>query len=430
MNGNVAASLFPANRSVPWQAWGPGSVPSQIMFGIASLRDPLHGEALMKTRLMSVWLCLAALNLFAEPFSDLSFDAASKKAGQLGKIVLVDFYTTWCGPCKMLDKITWTDAGVIKLLNQKTVALRIDAEIETNLAKHYKITAYPSVLLIKPDGTELDRLVGYRDARTFMTDFNAALSGKDAVARAAEELMAAGTNNPMARMKYADALAQKGRDAEALAEDLWCFDHGLQASPSFAGVRLSFLLSDIKNLGVRYPAAEKALEARRDERQAKVLAGTADEQTTVDLVGLNDALGQKEKNLVLFDLIPATNALHSSFAALIMDQLLEARRYADVLGGQDARANFGKQVARVNQMLTSLPKDNPRREQMEDSLRRFTVVRGTHLFEALAGLKRNEEARNLAQDILKFDSSAATHTTLAKAADRAGNADLAQYVKN
>src|ERR1039458_9334935 len=97
---------------------------------------------LVKTPLVSAWLCLAALNMFAKPFSDLSFDAASQKAARTGKIVLVDFYTTWCAPCRLLDKRTWTDAEVIKLLEQKTVALRIDAEKETDLAKRYKIEAY------------------------------------------------------------------------------------------------------------------------------------------------------------------------------------------------------------------------------------------------------------------------------------------------
>src|SRR5271157_5805856 len=152
----------------------------------------------MKTSLAAAFLFLVALNIFAEPFSDLTFDAASKKAGQTGKIVLVDFYTTWCAPCKLLEKNTLTDAEVIKVLEQKTVALRLDAEKETNLAKLYKIDTYPSVLLVKPDGTELDRLVGYRDAKTFLADFNASLSGRDSLTRAKEELTAAGTNDPMA----------------------------------------------------------------------------------------------------------------------------------------------------------------------------------------------------------------------------------------
>src|SRR5258708_1224581 len=123
---------------------------------------------------LAVGLALYATTLFAEPFSDLSFDAASKKAAQSGKIVFVDFYTTWCGPCRLLDKRTWTDAAVIQALEQKTVALRLDAEKETELAARYRIEAYPTVVLIKPDGTELDRLVGYRDPKTFLVDFTAA----------------------------------------------------------------------------------------------------------------------------------------------------------------------------------------------------------------------------------------------------------------
>ena len=138
----------------------------------------LSNKASIGAFLLAVWLGAAGSSLAAAPFSDLSFEAASKLAGQTGKIVLVDFYTTWCGPCKLLDKTTWTDAAVIQLLEQKTVALRIDAEKEAALAQHYKILAYPSVLLIKPDGTEIDRLVGYREPKAFIDDFNAALGGR------------------------------------------------------------------------------------------------------------------------------------------------------------------------------------------------------------------------------------------------------------
>jgi thiol-disulfide isomerase/thioredoxin len=405
-------------------------VPPLARFSIDYFRERLQGVFPMKTRLLFAWLCLAALNLFAGQFSNLSFDAASKMAGQTGKIVLVDFYTTWCGPCKMLDKTTWTDAGVIQLLQEKTVALRLDAEIETNLAAHYKIQAYPSVLLLKPDGTELDRLVGYRDARTFIADFNAALSGKNSIARAKEALAAAGTNDPMARMQYAMSLAQRGMEAEALEEYLWCFDHGQEASPAFVGVRLSFLLNDIKQLGAHYPAAVKALESRRDERQARVLAGAADRQTIMDLVRLNNALDQNEKNLAVLDGLPAASPLRETVASLIMDQLLEAKRYADVLAGQDAKAAFVKLADRFNETLAAMPKDNPMRGRMEENLRTYTVAMGAHPFEALAGLKRNDEARELAKEILKFDASPATRTALAKAANRAGNAELARYVKS
>ena len=92
-------------------------------------------QILKKSSFMAALFCAVTSSLFAAPFSNLSFEAASKQAAQTGKIVLVDFYTTWCGPCKLLDKTTWTDAVVIQLLEQKTVALRIDAEKEACTTK-------------------------------------------------------------------------------------------------------------------------------------------------------------------------------------------------------------------------------------------------------------------------------------------------------
>ena len=383
----------------------------------------------MKMTFLAAWFCAVTSSLVAAPFSDLSFEAASKLAAQKGKIVLVDFYTTWCGPCKMLDKTTWTDPAVIQLLEQKTVALRIDVDKEVALSKRYKIEAYPSVLLIKPDGTEIDRLVGYREPTAFMADFNAALAGKDSISRARDLLMDAGTNDPSARMQFGVALAQKGRDADALAEYLWCFDHGVEASPAFSGVRLSFLLMYIKNLSAHYPPAGKALEDLRDERQAKMAAGATDLQTVQDLVSLNGVLDQKEKNFAVFDRLPAGNHGRDIILALFADQFLEAKRYADVLQGTDGKPAFKKAVDQFDQVLVSLGKDNPMRDRMEETMRKMTVNTGAHGFEALAGLKRNQEGKDLAGQILKFDSSQATRTLLAEAGQRAGNDELAQFVK-
>jgi thiol-disulfide isomerase/thioredoxin len=383
----------------------------------------------MKTLFAAACFCVMASSMFGAPFSELDFKAATKEAAKTGKIVLVDFYTTWCGPCKLLDKNTWTDAAVIQLLEQKTVALRIDAEKEVALSKRYKIAAYPSVLLIKPDGTEIDRLVGYRDPKVFLADFNDSLAGKDAVGRAREKLAAAGNNDPSARMQVGVALAQKGKDAEALEEYLWCFDHGLEAGPAFTGVRVSFLLSYIKQLADHYPPAGKALEARRDAAQAKVTAGATDYQTVQDLVTLNNALGQKEKNFTVFDQLPAGNKGKDVILRLYADQFLQAKRYSDVLEGTDGISPFKKSVDRFDQMLNPIGKDNPMRERMEETMRQLTVNAGAQYFEALAGLKRNEEGRELARQILKFDSSPATRTVLVEAAVRAGDADLAKSIK-
>jgi thioredoxin-related protein len=387
------------------------------------------GQALfwlgMRIPLICTWLLVAAVSLFADPFSNLSFDAASKRAAQTGKIVLVDFYTTWCGPCRLLDKRTWTDADVTKMLEQKTVALRIDAEKQTDLAARYHIDAYPSVLLIQPNGIELGRLVGYRDPKTFLADFNAALKGIFPPVHAT----AVGTNDPMVRMERGHMFAQRGKDAEALQEYLWCFDHGDEVRSSFDLVRTSTLLGYIKDLGVRYPAARKAIENERDERQTKLLSGPADQHTVYEIMQLNSALDQKEKDLAVFDQLPSGSVIREYVLPLLADQLLAAKRYADILGGGDGKSAFAKQVDLFHDMVDMLNPDNSSSSMYEKSYRNSTVTSGARYFEALAGLKRNREAKELAQRILKFDSSSATRTILAEAAERADNTELAQYVK-
>ena len=207
------------------------------------------------------------------PFSDLKFDQALAAAKKDGKVVMIDFFTTWCVPCKQLDKTTWPDPEVQKWVGEKTVALKMDAEKEVELAKKYNITGYPTILFLKPDGQELGRITAYRKPAEFLSEANDTLAGKDSVARAKEKL-AGHENDPSMRQQHAQALAETGKYEEALAEYLWCFDHGNEATNgAYTGVRLSFLLGAIARLGKQYPPAIQALEARRDKAEAALLSG-------------------------------------------------------------------------------------------------------------------------------------------------------------
>jgi len=105
-----------------------------------------------------------------EAFSALSFAEAQTLARETDRLVFVDFYTTWCGPCKRLDSTTWRDAAVTEWLAENTVALKIDAEKETELAGRYRLQGYPTLLFLDPDGSEVKRLMGYHDADAFLAE--------------------------------------------------------------------------------------------------------------------------------------------------------------------------------------------------------------------------------------------------------------------
>jgi len=355
------------------------------------------------------------------PFRDLSLDRARQTAADAGKrFVLVDFYTVWCGPCKKLDETTWKDQAVRDWLSKEAVCLKVDAEKDEPLAAKYRINVYPTLLLLRPDGAEIDRLVGYRDAKTFLADAREALAGNDSLSRARKKLEGANANDPSLRMSYGDALAQKGRADEALSEYLWCFDHGLEHGMGFAGVRLSFLLSKIVQLGRTHPAAHEELRKRRDAAAKAIETRKAIFGTAMEFTALNSNLGEPEQTLVLFDRIKADKSQPSMIRRYLLDQaldqLLKAKRYKEAVAESDAKARVRERIARHEQTKEHFPNDANLRTYMK----RQVSVEGAKYYEALLGSGDRTGAADVAAMLVAFDPSDA-YSQLIAAAKRTGD---------
>jgi thiol-disulfide isomerase/thioredoxin len=359
-------------------------------------------------------------------FRDLSLDRARQAATDGGKrFILIDFYTVWCGPCKKLDETTWKDQDVRDWLAKESVCLKVDAEKDVPLADKYRINVYPTVLLLRPDGTEIDRLVGYRDARTFLADAREALAGNDSLTRARKKLEGGNATDPMLRMSYGDALAQKGRAEDALSEYLWCFDHGLEHGPAFMGVRLSFLLGRIVQLGQTHPAALDELRKRRDAAGKAIEAAKADFNTAMGFTAINTNLGEPEQTLALFDRIKADKSQHVMVRRYILDQaidqLLKAKRYKEVVADSDARAKVRERIAQYDHAKRFFPNDPSLRTYM----RRQVSVDGVKYYEALLGSGDQAGAAEAAAMLVAFDPVDA-YSELIAAARRAGDTRAAE----
>ena len=104
-----------------------------------------------------------------------SLPAALQEAKRTGKPIMIDFYATWCGPCKMLDQHVYTNAAVIKE-SRNWIVVKIDAEKQAALAQQYNVTGYPTLMYLKPNGSVLKRQSGLSVPTQHQTSMSKALS--------------------------------------------------------------------------------------------------------------------------------------------------------------------------------------------------------------------------------------------------------------
>ena len=394
-------------------------------------------------------------------FHDLGFDEALELAAAEAKVVFVDFFTTWCAPCKEMDETTFKDPEVAAWLAKNTVALKIDAEAnETNqaLAQRYGVRSFPNYVFISPNGDLMDRLTGKRPPGQFIEDSESSLSGENTIARAQAALAEGDPEDPGLRSNLADAYAELGQDQDALREYLWCFDVGMVNEESYGGVRLSFLLSDIERLGRRYAPARAALVERRQHAEQRIVDGSAEYDDIAVYSSINETLDEQDATLVLYDLVKDEGSLPDltlrAFAREVFDLLVDAKRYERIVAEYDvpARVNWEFESFRTSMEFYREPDAtfNQVEEHLSESARKELAdfladsndrerMRQTHKdmlrddvashYQVLLGAGLLEDAAEIAQRLIEELDDAETHNALAWAGYLTGSpveANLAQ----
>jgi thioredoxin 1 len=97
-------------------------------------------------------------------FTEESWAAILKKAKKENKIIFFDAYTTWCGPCKLLQKNVFTRDDVAKVFNANFINVKFDMESGEGpaLAEKYPIEGYPTLFFIDGNGKMVKSLLGYQ----------------------------------------------------------------------------------------------------------------------------------------------------------------------------------------------------------------------------------------------------------------------------
>ncbi len=119
----------------------------------------------MKSISLYILALFSALSLQAQQLNVIEQNYAQAKAlaETQGKLLFVDFYTTWCKPCKELDRWVFQNDSAANLLAENFILLRYDAEQDTtfHLSKKHHVFSYPSAVVLTSDGYHVDRKYGF-----------------------------------------------------------------------------------------------------------------------------------------------------------------------------------------------------------------------------------------------------------------------------
>ncbi|WP_203295522.1 thioredoxin family protein [Luteirhabdus pelagi] len=140
----------------------------------------------MKKLLLLAFLIIST-GISAQEIEWMSMDEALAAQNEEPKKIFMDVYTTWCGPCKMLDRNTFSDKNVIAFINENYYPVKFNAEGTEEItyqdftytnpnyregrkgrnATHFfadalKLRGYPSLVFFQENGDLIQAIPGYK----------------------------------------------------------------------------------------------------------------------------------------------------------------------------------------------------------------------------------------------------------------------------
>lgn len=141
----------------------------------------------MMRKLLLMCALLAAGTLSAQKINWMTMNEALAAQEKVPKKIIMDVYTDWCGPCKLMDKRTFTDKNVIAFINENYYPVKFNAEGTEEItyqdftytnpnyqagrkgrnATHFfadalRLSGYPSLVFFEDDGKLIQAIAGYR----------------------------------------------------------------------------------------------------------------------------------------------------------------------------------------------------------------------------------------------------------------------------
>lgn len=139
------------------------------------------------------------------------------KARMEKKLIFLDAYASWCGPCEWMEKSTFKDGELASYYNEHFINVKMNMEKGEGpvLAKRYKISAYPTLLYIDGQGQVVHRVVGALNAQRCMAEGLKALDPEQNLL-AFQQKYKSGIREPAFLLAYLDKVIAAGYDGEEI----------------------------------------------------------------------------------------------------------------------------------------------------------------------------------------------------------------------
>ncbi len=154
-------------------------------FGI----DFATNQIMKKISILLVLIVFTTINAVAQDkINWVTFEEALELQKKKPKKIMIDVYTVWCGPCKMLDKNTFQNKDVADYVNEHYYAVKFDAQGNSTenykgktftnpnydpakamrrngtheLTRYFKVQAFPTIVFLDEEANVITPLKGYQ----------------------------------------------------------------------------------------------------------------------------------------------------------------------------------------------------------------------------------------------------------------------------
>jgi thiol-disulfide isomerase/thioredoxin len=165
-------------------------------------------------------LSIGAVNAQGIEFFHGTFKEAVARAEKEEKLIFMDAFAEWCGPCKRMAATTFKDESVGKFFNDNFVNIKVDMEKGEGpeLAGKFPVRAYPTLMFINGKGELEKQSVGALDAAGLLGLAKSILKGKDN-SQTFEKTYNEGNRDPELVLNYIKALNRAGKPSAKITND-------------------------------------------------------------------------------------------------------------------------------------------------------------------------------------------------------------------